>query len=83
VGLTPRPAEKWIAVGYPTYLFQTEEGIMSRMAKHRGEPSPRNGAVHARSRRRRAVAADSNRDFVRAFADALRDILRHERRHAA
>jgi hypothetical protein len=36
-----------------------------------------------RSRRKRGTPADSNHAFVRAFADALRDILHHERRRAA
>jgi hypothetical protein len=36
-----------------------------------------------RARRKRAFGRDSNAEFVRAFADALRDILREERRRAA
>jgi hypothetical protein len=50
---------------------------MSAMAKHRGESSPRPEALQSRPRRKRHVA-DNNRAFVRAFADALRDILTHE-----
>jgi hypothetical protein len=65
---------------------------MSRMAKDRGVSQ--NG--HASERRQRAVGrgatsasgderSGGNRDahFVQAFADALRDILVHERRRAA
>jgi hypothetical protein len=36
-----------------------------------------------RSRRKRGHGGDSNHAFVRAFADALRDILHYERRRAA
>jgi hypothetical protein len=61
--------------------------MMSPMTKRRGQPHERHDTsegVELRSRRRRAVAphADSN-DFVQAFADALRDILRDERHRAA
>ena len=59
---------------------------MSRMANPEGHPSSAGSARAVRSRRKRNVvakagAADS--EFVRAFADALQDILRHERRVAA
>ena len=36
-----------------------------------------------RSRRKRGTPSDTNHAFVRAFADALRDILHDERRRAA
>jgi hypothetical protein len=39
------------------------------------------GRGELRSRRKRAFHPDSNAAFVQAFADALRDILRDERRH--
>jgi hypothetical protein len=58
---------------------------MSRMAKGRGEDS--RVQLSAASRRKRSGEGRSpnerNARFVRAFADALRDILRHERRRAA
>jgi hypothetical protein len=54
---------------------------MSRMAKGRGEHS--RVQLSAEGRRKRAAAStvdSSGRSgrFVRAFADALRDILQHE-----
>jgi hypothetical protein len=55
---------------------------MSTMAK-RGETRTTGRTVELRPRRKRAAVADSNAAFVLAFADALRDILRDERRHAA
>jgi hypothetical protein len=53
---------------------------MSRMAKGRGEQS--RVQLSAEGRRKR-IAGRTNSRFVRAFADALRDILQHERRRAA
>jgi hypothetical protein len=67
---------------------------MSPMTKRRSQPHERQDTsegVELASHRRRAAApiapfaalpADSN-GFVQAFADALRDILRDERRRAA
>jgi len=56
---------------------------MRTMAKGAGDRSPKlSGGPPLRSRRRRG-SSDSNGHFVRAFADALRDILREERRRAA
>jgi hypothetical protein len=55
---------------------------MTNMAKVSGaRPSGMQGAEQ-RSRRKRGNG-DSNHAFVRAFADALRDILHYERRRAA
>jgi hypothetical protein len=54
---------------------------MSRMAKGRGEQS--RVQLSAEGRRKRSATGRSNTRFVRAFADALRDILQHERRRAA
>ncbi len=54
---------------------------MSRMAKGRGEQS--RVQLSAESRRKRPVSGQTHSRFVRAFADALRDILRHERQRAA
>jgi hypothetical protein len=55
---------------------------MTNMAKVSGaRPSDMQGAEQ-RSRRKRGNG-DSNHAFVRAFADALRDILHYERRRAA
>jgi hypothetical protein len=61
---------------------------MSRMGKGRGEARVEDAAAsdEPQPRRRRgsgAPAAGDEGDFVRAFADALRDILTHERRRAA
>jgi len=56
---------------------------MSAMAKARGEQYPASESG-LRSRRRRDVApADPNEAFLRAFADALRDILQAEMRLTA
>ena len=56
---------------------------MSAMIKARGEQAPNGHGIETRSRRKRAVAAERNLSFVQAFADALRDILREERRRVA
>ena len=39
--------------------------------------------IDGRSRRKRNDVADPNQAFANAFVDALRDILRHERRRAS
>lgn len=55
---------------------------MANMAKIIGaRPSAMQGSEQ-RTRRKRG-SGDSNHAFVRAFADALRDILHYERRRAA
>jgi hypothetical protein len=54
---------------------------MSRMAKGRGEQS--RVQLSVAGRRKRTAGGGSNSRFVRAFADALRDILKHEQRRAA
>jgi hypothetical protein len=51
---------------------------MMAMAKKRGA----NGSNGLR-KRRRTSRVDSNRAFLRALADALRDILEYERRSFA
>jgi hypothetical protein len=57
---------------------------MSAMVKARGERTANGGAsIGTRSRRKRGPAPDPNQAFVQAFADALRDILREERRRVA
>jgi hypothetical protein len=58
---------------------------MSRMAKGRGEHSRVQLSAEGRRKRATATGDASGRGsrFVRAFADALRDILQHERRRAA
>jgi hypothetical protein len=54
------------------------------MVKGRGERMPQGrGAIETRPRRKRGVALERNDAFVQAFADALRDILREERRRVA
>ena len=55
---------------------------MRGMAKPAGEESPKVQDQHLRSRRRRP-SAEASGYFMKAFADALRDILREERRRAA
>jgi hypothetical protein len=42
-----------------------------------------NKAIDGRARRKRNDIADPNQAFANAFVDALRDILRHERRRAS
>jgi hypothetical protein len=55
---------------------------MCAMIKGRDERTP--NAHESRSRRKRTPAApERNLAFVLAFADALRDILREERRRVA
>ena len=51
---------------------------MSPMAKGRGEQHPVSEAGIRTHRKRSGVAADPNEAFLRAFADALRDILHAE-----
>lgn len=55
---------------------------MCRMAKDRGEQSPRSEPRDA-SRRKRSVPAEPNGAFLLALADALRDILHDEQHRAA
>ncbi len=61
---------------------------MSRMGKDRGESrlEGAEGRLELGLSRKQAAFTPTpgkNGDFVRAFADALRDILNHERRRAA
>jgi hypothetical protein len=49
----------------------------------RKKTSHSNGTSPPSSRRRRAPLLEGNQAFVRAMADALRDILEDERRHVA
>jgi hypothetical protein len=56
---------------------------MANMMKGRGAQPSNIQVVGQRGRRRRSHSNDSNDEFVRAFADALRDILHDERRRAA
>lgn len=51
--------------------------------KKLGEVVSKGGRQPLRSARRRAEPRDGNFAFVRAFADALRDILLEERRRVA
>ena len=53
------------------------------MAKARGEQYPASESGIRTRRRRDATSADPNEAFVRAFADALRDILHAEMRLTA
>ena len=53
---------------------------MSAMAKARGEQYPASESGIRTRRRRDSGGADPNEGFVRAFADALRDILHAEPR---
>lgn len=67
-----------------TWSVAFGRGKMSRMRKQRGD-AQRDGVAERRASRlegeRRGPAREG--EFVRAFADALRDILVHERRRAA
>jgi hypothetical protein len=56
---------------------------MSTMFRGRAGHSGDGQGVETRNRRKRGGSADSNQAFLHAFADALRDILREERRAAA
>ena len=56
---------------------------MTRMTKGRGERGSQGVGLDTRTRRGRRAPTDPNEAFLRAFADALRDILREERRRAA
>lgn len=56
---------------------------MHPMMKERGERAPAARAIETRPRRKRATAFERNQPFLQAFADALRDILREERRSLA
>jgi hypothetical protein len=55
---------------------------MCAMIKGRGERASGQG-IDTRSRRKRPTTHERNLAFVQAFADALRDILREERRRVA
>jgi hypothetical protein len=50
---------------------------MSAMTKARGEQYPASEPA-LRTRRKRSISSDPNEAFLRAFADALRDILHTE-----
>jgi hypothetical protein len=56
---------------------------MSPMSKGRGEQQPASETGLRAARRRGATAPDPNEAFLRAFADALRDILHAEIRISA
>jgi hypothetical protein len=56
---------------------------MSAMANGRGEQPQRARQQEPVSRRKRRVLADPNDAFLRAFADALNDILQEELRLSA
>jgi hypothetical protein len=54
------------------------------MVKGQGERAPQGrGVIESRPRRKRGATLEHNDAFVQAFADALRDILREERRRVA
>jgi hypothetical protein len=57
--------------------------IMPHMANPQGEQSRAAVRTEKSSRRKRAAVAAYDDKFERAFVDALRDILKHERRIAA
>jgi hypothetical protein len=56
--------------------------MMPKMARKKNGESARTQGPPS-SRRRRAPILEGNRAFVRAMADALRDILEYERRAPA
>ena len=56
---------------------------MSGMTKGRGESHPASETGIRTHRKRSGMAADLNEAFLRAFADALRDILHAEIRVSA
>jgi hypothetical protein len=57
--------------------------MMSAMPKGRGEQPQRARQQEAGSSRKRRVLSDPNDAFLRAFADALKDILQEELRLSA
>jgi hypothetical protein len=75
--------QKWLGSDTSGIPFAGIRFIMSAMTKGRGERAPNSQGIETRSRRKRAVAPERNLAFVQAFADALRDILREERRRVA
>jgi hypothetical protein len=50
------------------------------MTKGRGERAPNGRGNESHARQKGVLALEANEAFVQAFADALRDILREERR---
>jgi hypothetical protein len=60
------------------YSLFDSAGVMMSPMKTSGGQSPHADAP-LRSRRKRGAAVDSNLEYLRAFADALHDILREER----
>lgn len=56
---------------------------MSPMPKGRGEQAQRARPQDTVSRRKRRILSDPNEAFLRAFADALHDILEEELRLTA
>jgi hypothetical protein len=63
--------------------FLAGEVMMSPMPKGRGDRNERATSSRPPSRRKRRVVSVSANPFILAFADALRDILRHETRLSA
>ena len=57
--------------------------MMSAMPKGRGSQAQRAKQQETVSRRKRRVLSDPNEAFLRAFADALNDILEEELRLSA
>jgi hypothetical protein len=53
------------------------------MSKGPKEPEPSTVQLTSRRRRGRGTGGGTERQFLDAFVDALRDILRDERRRAA
>jgi hypothetical protein len=61
------------------YSLFAAGGVMMTPMKNPGGQAPLRADAPLRSRRKRGPASDSNLEFLRAFADALHDILREER----
>ena len=80
-GYMSRKVENWAGWCALRIALRLGAFIMSAMSKGRGDQHPASESS-LRTRRKRgvpsAVAADPNDAFVRAFADALRDILHAE-----
>jgi hypothetical protein len=68
--MVPRPFE---------YSLLTSGGVMMTPMKTPSGQRPLRADAPLRARRKRGAANDSNLEFLRAFADALHDILREER----
>ncbi len=76
------PEQTQRAADFVLFRRQTKGTLVPHMLKG-NLTGPDTQGVETRSRRKRTDVADPNQAFANAFVDALRDILRHERRRAS